>query len=365
MRKLRGMAAAAIAIAWAIGGCTSQDSSTTASGEAVTQDDVVKIADLLVVEGDGAADGAAAGAVGKPATLLALAQQDDTAARNALAVVLNVVSDLAEGKAPTTTGDNTAQQPYALWTGSKAGVELKFWVVRTATDRLRYLMTGSKAGGPQKFLLTGVFLKKAPKVGGGRLHVSLTNASALFGAPGKTGSLHVWFANHKSDVKGRRIAFVNVSDPSKADMPVNVVGDALVRPGVGGQARTIAIGDWTDLLPGVEALAMRVRWKTGVGGRADALLASLATGQPKTLASLHECWGKDGVRTGYLATPADPNNPNEGAVDKCFELEQQEVPATAARRDGQDPDPELDALLLDSGAAAIDEAEADSQDGSI
>lgn len=347
-------------IALGLASCASEDTATqTASGEQVTKDDVVQVDDLVVSE----KDNAGAGSIGQPATLLGLAKQEAKVSRDAVATVFDLIKEIAQDKAPTSTGTTKAGLHYGLWTQEKAGVNLKFWVIRTAANRLRYLMTGSKAAGPQRFLLTGVFIKAAPHVGGGRLHVSLTNATELFGAPGKTGSMHVWFANHKKDVRGRRIAFVNVNDAKNPGLPVNVVADAVYWPGVAGQMRTVAVEDFSAKLPGNEALAMRVRYKVGAGGRADAVMASLAGGKPTKLGEAHECWDKDGNRTGYLSAPEDPNNKTEGTVTKCIDWAQDSVPDGAAAADGKDPDPDLDALLKDSGAAAIDVSEADSQDG--
>ena len=351
--------------AWAaltlVSACAAEKAASAAAEQTVSQDDVFDTDDLVTVE----SAGAGAAKLGDPATLLEVARKSADKSRSHVAGVADLIKEIAANKKPAATGKTlTGQLPYGKWTGTKAGVDLTLWVIRTAENRLRYVLTGKKGAEAAKFLLTGVFIKKGPRSGGGRLHVSLTNLSALFGAPNKTGSMHVWFANHKADAKGRRVAYVNVKDiGNPQDVAANYAADAIYKPKVGGRLRQIFVDDLDPKQPGLELFAMRVLWKTGVGGRADAIYANVTAQKTEKKAEAHECWGSDGKRTAYSSTPVDPNNAAEGDTKKCFELGQDGVPETVATTSGKDPDPELDALLADAGASGIDEAEADKTDG--
>ena len=340
-------------------GCKSDAGAAAGATQTVGQDDVVNTDDLVAAD----SGGAGAAKVGEPAQLLGVARKSVENSRAHVRSVIDLIKEIAGDKKPATTGTTAvAKLPYGTWTGTKNGVELTLWVIRTAENRLRYVMAGKK-GADTKVLLTGVFIKKAPRVGGGRLHVSLTNVSALFGAPNKSGSMHVWFANHKTDVKGRRVAYLNVKDINDSnDVPGNFAIDAVHKPGVGGRLRSIAIADFDTKMPGRELFAMRVLWKAAVGGRADAIYANLTLTTATHLAEVHECWGADGLRTAFASTPPDPNNAQEGDTKTCFSFGEDKVPDTVASANGKDPDPELDTLLAESGAAGIDQAEADKAD---
>lgn len=359
--SLKIAAVACAAFTAACWGCAANKDSAAAASGGVTKDDVFNTDDL--VAGEAAGEGAAK--IGDPATLLGVARKTAENTRAHVRSVADIIKEMAGGKDPVATGKTAVGSfPYGKWTLTKNGVDLSLWVIRTAENRLRYVMAGKKGADPQKFLLTGIFIKKAPRVGGGRLHVSLTNVSALFGAPGKTGSMHVWFANHKSDAKGRRVAYLNVADIAKpGDVPGNYGADAIYKLGVGGRMRVIGLDDYDPKQPGLELFAMRVLWKGGTGGRADALYANVTATKTTKLADVHECWGPGGNRTAYKSTPDDPNNASEGDTANCFAMATDTPPDGVASASGADKDPELDALLTDSGAAGIDAAEADKSDG--
>lgn len=353
-------ATATLAMAMIAAGCAA-DKGAAATTETVSEDDVFNTDDLVVAE----ASGSGAAKVGDPATLLKVARDAVDKSRSHVKAVADLIKEIAANKKPVATGTTlVGKLPYGKWTGTKNGVELTLWVIRTAENRLRYVLYGKKGTDPAKALLTGVFIKKAPRVGGGRLHVSLTNTTALFGGPGKTGSMHVWFANHKSDAKGRRVAYLNVKDAADAQaLPANYAADAIYRPGVGGRLRQIYVADLDPKQQGLELFAMRVLWKSGGGGRADAVYANVTAQKTTKLADAHECWGADGNRTAYSSTPDDPNNAKEGDTKACFGLPEETVPEKVATTSGADPDPELDAMLAESGAAGIDSADADKTDG--
>jgi len=355
----RAVAAAAVLVA-AVPACKSDADPSAAAGQEVGQDDVFNTDDLVLAD----AGGAGAGKIGEAAVLLGVAKKSVDQSRSHVRTVVDVIKEIAEGKKPTATGVTVVGKfKYGKWTGTKAGVNLTLWVIRTAENRLRYVVVGTK-GADTKVLLTGVFIKKAPRVGGGRLHVSLANVSALFGAPNKAGSMHVWFANHRADVRGRRIAYLGVKDLTKADdVPANFALDAIYKPGVGGRLRQISLDDHDPAEKGLEIFALRVLWKHAVGGRADAVYANLAAGKVTKLADVHECWGPSGLRTAFKASKPDPNNANEGDTSKCFDIAEETPPDAAASADGKDPDPELDALLTEAGAAGIDQADADKNEG--
>jgi hypothetical protein len=192
----------------------------------------------------------------------------------------------------------------------------------------------------------------------------LTNVSDAFGAPGADGAIHFWFANHKGDKRGRRIAYRKVVRRDDPDMRVVNYGADLVRiVGVGGRFRSVGVGDYVPTLPGSEVMGMRILWKAGEGGRGAAAIASIT---PKALlGTAHECWDKAGLRTAY--SDDNPNNdamnPNEGDLTMCAGFAQEPPPdQTNVSESGMDADPELDALLQESGAADISEADADTAD---
>jgi hypothetical protein len=322
----------------------------------VDSTDIADLGDLVTADTDKAA---AAEQIGDPATLLAEGRAQAGKVRDDVAAVFNFLKEAAAGE-PTLKGKDKLGQPYGIWSKTIQNVDVKLYAVRTTKDRLRYLVTGKGADGTAKPLLTGIFIKTGAHAGGGRFHVNLTNASDLFGAPNADGSMHFWFANHKADKRGRRVAYVHVKDRKDPNKPEANYGADLVRiVGVGGRFRAVGIGDILPNVPGLEAFAGRIQWKAGEGGRGAAVIASLADpAKPVVLGKAQECWDKDGLRTAYKSTPADPNNPDGGDLTMCAGLQQEDTPDNAASPSGVDNDPELDALLSDVGASDISEADA-------
>ncbi|RMG12513.1 MAG: hypothetical protein D6729_16415 [Deltaproteobacteria bacterium] len=330
----------------------------------VTGDDVVNIDDLV----DADSDATGAIQVGDPALFLGAARSQVDTTNAHLKSALEVVRAVVGGREPDGKGIGKRGFAYAYWDHDVDGKQVRFLVVRINKRRVRYLLAARESGGAWKGLLTGIFIKRAPHVGGGRLHISLTNASDLFGSPNADGSIHLVFANHRDDVRGRRILYLNVKDRSKPDQPaVNYGQDILRFPGVGGRFRGVLV---TDILPGdtgpaagIEAMAMRVFWKHGAGGRADVAIAHVAPRPVKFLGAAHECWDAQGLRTAY-ADPwpdNDANNPNEGDPSdaaSCAGFGKDEPGQDAASPDGQDHDPELDDLLVEAEADTITPDEA-------
>ena len=99
-------------------------------------------------------------------------------------------------------------------------------------------------------------------------------------------------------------------------------------------------------------------WKTGAGGRADAVIVPL--GKNGTAVHASECWDKAGLRTGYLDDIAanDKDNPNAGDVTGCLQIARDMPDDTAPSDSGVDADPEVTAELAAAGAD-ITEADAD------
>ncbi|MDI1428852.1 hypothetical protein [Polyangium sorediatum] len=349
----------ALALAGCGGGSAEPD--PDASVDPIAQDEIVDLGDLIQQDQDAAA---AAEMIGDPATLLAEGQKQGDKARGDVAAVLSFIKEAAQGE-PTRKGATADGRAYAQWVKTIQSVEITFSVVRTTQDRLRYLVQGKAADGAKKALLTGIFVKKGPKTGGGRFHVNLTNVSDLYNAPGADGSVHFWFANHKGDKRGRRIAYINVVRRDDPQMQkVNYGADLVRLVGVGGRFRAVGVGDAIPDLPGQEAIGLRILWKAGEGGRAAAAVASLGP-NPKLLGTAHECWDKDGLRTAYKDDNPnnDAMNPDEGTVEMCAGFAEEAPPDQAdVSADGLDADPELDALLEESGSMDIDAAEADAAD---
>jgi hypothetical protein len=364
MKLIRSfIASAAIACSLALAGCSGGDTGAGADDE-VTNEDVVDLGDLITADPDKAA---AAAMVGDPATLLAEAKREAEVARGDVSAVFKFIHEVASG-APTKTGKTVkGGLPFAKWERDVEGASVRLSVVRTAPNRLRYLLQGKASDNSYLNLLTGIFIKKGPATGGGRFHVSLDNVSALYGAPNATGSVHFWFANHMADKRGRRILYKDVvrkDDPMST--PANFGADLVRVVGKGGRFRSVGVTDVIPELPGPELFAMRVLWKAAEGGRADAVLASLADPQsPVVLGHAHECWDAGGLRTAYADTDPmnDMDNPDEGDTSMCFALAQEDVPDSAATTSGTDNDPDLDVLLDDSGASDISEQEADVAEG--
>ncbi len=323
----------------------------------IAQEDVVELGDLITQDPDASA---AAEMTGDPAIMLAEAKKQGEKARGDVAAVLGFVKQLA-AEAPVMKGAKADGKAFSLWKKAIAGKDTSLLLVRVEPGRFRYLVAVENADGTRSPLLAGIFVKKGPGTGGGRFHVNLTNVSNAFGAPEADGSIHFWFANHKGDKRGRRIAYRNVVRRDDPDKRVVNYGADLVRlVGVGGRFRSVGVGDFVQQVPGKEAMGLRVLWKAGEGGRASAAVATIGP-MKQLLGIAHECWDMDGKRTAY--SDDNPNNdadqPNEGVVTMCAGLAQ-ESPTDQGNvsESGMDIDPQLNALLEESGAMDIDEAEA-------
>lgn len=331
-----------------------------APADEISQEDVVDLGDLITQDQDAAA---AAEVIGEPATLLAEGKKQGEKARMDVAAVLSFVKQLtADG--PVKKGAKADGKAYALWKKTIAGKDVSFLLLRVEPGRYRYFVALDNAGNTYKPLLTGIFVKKGPGTGGGRFHVNLTNVSDAFNAPNADGSIHFWFANHKGDKRGRRIVYKNVVRRDDPDKRVVNYGADLVRiVGVGGRFRSVGIGDYIPALMGPEVTGLRILWKAGEGGRGTAAVASI--GAKEILGTAHECWDKAGLRSAYEDdNPSnDATNPNEGDLSMCAGFAQELPPDPGdVSEGGMDNDPELDALLQESGASDIAEAEADMVD---
>jgi len=78
-----------------------------------------------------------------------------------------------------------------------------------------------------------------------------------------------------------------------------------------------------------------------------------------------EFWDKDGLRTAYKDDNPnnDAMNPDEGDLTMCAGFADEAPPDSGSvSESGLDADPELDALLQESGAMDISEADADTVD---
>lgn len=344
----------------ALAGCGGEPDQNPAVEE-IAQEDVVDLGDLITQDQDAAA---AAEMVGDPATLLAEGKRQGEKARMDVAAVLDFVRQLAS-EAPALKGARPDGKAYALWKKQIAGKDVVLLLARVETGRFRYLVAVNNGDGTRTPLMTGIFVKKGPGTGGGRFHVNLTNVSDAFNSPGADGSIHFWFANHKGDKRGRRIAYRNVvrrDDPDKRSLSY---GADLVRlVGVGGRFRSVGVGDFIPSLPGAEAMGLRVLWKRGEGGRGTAAVASLGP-MKQLLGTAHECWDKDGLRTAYKDDNPnnDAMNPDEGDLTMCAGFADEAPPDSGnVSESGIDADPELDALLQESGAMDISESDADTVD---
>jgi hypothetical protein len=340
----------------ALAACGGNDTNSEPQDE-ITDADIVDLGDLLLQDQDAAA---AAEMIGDPATLLAEGKRQADNARQDVAAVFDFIKQASAGE-PAMKGVTTGGKAWARWVKDIAGTEIRFSAVRMTDDRLRYLVQGKAADGSYKPLLTGIFVKKADKRGGGRFHVNLSNVSDLYQAPGADGTVHFQFANHKDTLRGRRIAYVNVTRRADPMAPAaNFAADLVRITGQGGRFRSVGVGDLIKDLPGNEAFALRILWKRKEGGRGDAAMATLATPAPTLLGVAHECWDGAGKRTAYEDDYGanDATNPNDGDVSTCAGFPKDDVPAGAASPSGADPDSELDALLDEAGASDVTEAEA-------
>jgi len=333
----------------------------------VTADDIVDLGDLI--EQEAAAESAAA-QVGDPAQLLGIAQDEAEAARTHVAAVFHRMRQATEGE-PTHAGIGPDGRPYAIWVKqTDGGLTVRFTAVRTAPKRLRYLMQAKADGGQFKGLLTGVFVRHAPKLGGGRFHLDLSNLSDLGVGPNLDGSIHFAFANKDLDKRGRRIAYINVTDRDQPGMlPNHAVADLVRKVGVGGRFRSVVVGDLIEQVPGREVMGLKVAWRAGIGGRGVARVAALNGGNPVGLNLAHECWDADGLRLAYHDTfdGNDDVNPNEGTIADCAGIaaaDLEEVEPTGDNVDVQDPaaetgeDEELNDILSGAGVDDITDEEA-------
>jgi len=330
----------------------------------ITSDDLVNLGDLLSQEQDAAA---AAYAVGEPAQYLALAQENAEEVCAHVAAILDHLGTITESE-PTNTGTTPDGKPFALYRKVGPNNTFSLLVVRTAENRLRYTLRGKPNDSVEtRILLTGVFIKRAPQRGGGRFHLSLTALNQLGVGPGLNGSMHFYFANHKEDRRARRVVYRNVFDPNDNQLlPKNYAADLIRVVGEGGRYRSVILDDLIDTIPGRELFGFKVRWKTGVGGRAAAVLASYNAGDPVVLGAARECWDSDGNRVAYVDN-IDGNedvNPNEGDISDCFLIPEDEIPEDPAppSTDGIDGDSEVDDLFADADVDDITEDEADASD---
>lgn len=358
MKLLRStLAMLVISSSMVLGGCGGDPEPAGPAAEEISQEDVVDLGDLITQDKDAAA---AAEVIGDPASLLKEAKRQGENARMDVAAVLDFIKQLT-ADAPASKGARADGKAFALWKKQIAGKDCSLLLVRMEPGRFRYLVAADKADGTRTPLLTGIFVKKGPHTGGGRFHVNLTNVSDTFNAPGADGAVHFWFANHKGDLRGRRIAYSNVVRRDDPDMRKLNYGADLVRlVGVGGRFRSVGIGDFLTTVPGAEAVGLRVLWKAGEGGRGAAAVASLGT--KMLLGTAHECWDKAGLRTAYEDDNPnnDATNPNEGDLTMCAGFAKEPPPDSGAvNESGVDNDPELDALLQESGAMDISAADAD------
>jgi hypothetical protein len=210
-------------------------------------------------------------------------------ARSDVAAVLSFVKQLA-ADGPVKKGAKADGKAFALWKKTIAGKDASLLLLRVEPGRFRYLVALTNADGTRTPLLTGVFVKKGPGTGGGRFHVNLTNVSDAFNAPNADGSIHFWFANHKGDKRGRRIAYKDVvrrDDPRQARHQLRSGPCAVT-------------GRWWPIpFGGAWAISLRHpdRKRLGCascGKRAKAVAeqqpcASIANKQ--LIGTAHECWG--------------------------------------------------------------------------
>ncbi len=362
MKLLRyTLATLVLSSSMALAACGGEPEPSPAADE-IAQEDVVELGDLITQDPDAAA---AAEVIGDPAALLAEGKKQGEKARSDVAAVLSFVKQLT-ADAPVRKGARADGKAFALWQNTIAGKDASLLLLRVEPGRFRYLVALDNADKTHTPLLTGIFVKKGPGTGGGRFHVNLKNVSDAFGAPNADGSIHFWFANHKGDKRGRRIAYKNVVRRDDPDMRVINYGADLVRiVGVGGRFRSVGVGDYIPALMGPEAMGLRILWKAGEGGRGTAAVASLATKQ--ILGTAHECWDKAGLRSAYQDDNPnnDAMNPNDGDLTMCAGFAQEPPPDQGdVNEGGMDADPELDALLQESGASDIAEADAEMVDDS-
>ncbi len=358
MKMLRyTLAALVLSSSVPLAGCGGDPEPSPAADE-IALEDVMDLGDLITQDPDAAA---AAEVIGDPATLLAEGKRQGEKARLDVAAALGFVKDVVTGQ-PVEKGTTADGRAFARWEKTVGGKQVQVIIKRIRLGRFDIAVKVDV-----DIVLRGAFVKKGPRTGGGRFHVNLTSLSDQFDAPGADGAVHFMFANHRGDKRGRRIAYRNVVRRDDPDMRVlNYAGDLVRVVGVGGRFRSVSVGDFIPALPGPEAMGLRILWKRGEGGRGAAAVTSVGAIK-QLLGTAHECWGQDGLRTAY--EDDNPNNdamnPNEGDVTMCAGFAKEPPPdQNNVGESGADNDPELDALLQESGAMDIPEAEVDAIDGS-
>jgi len=346
-------------------GASSSGSSSSGGGatDEVTADDVVDLDDLLGDPGD------AAGAVkiGQPAQTLTAVAKALKDQRNLIKAVIDRVKDTVAKAQPDAKGKTTAGQPFGVWKGEKNGLKYRFIAVRTAVKRLRYTLYGSEDGKTWKGLLTGLFVKAAPKKGGGRLHLNLSHMTDLVPALNLDGRVHVWFANAGKIAKARRVVYRKVKKRNKQVGPAwNFGADYVRKIGTGGGARTLVVGDLNEDPTTVEAFAARVGWLAGKGGRGVAVYGQVHPAK-KVFAVVKECWGPIGKNKWVQAVWKDPKANKGGWTDggdakHCVGDDPGDPPDSALDPDKSDADPDAEAAFKSDGAADLDEKAADEAD---
>jgi hypothetical protein len=362
MKLLRyTLASLVLSSSLALAGCGGGKTDDDPQADPITQDDLADIGDLITQDPDAAA---AAEMIGDPATMLAEGKRQAEKARGDVAAAINFLKDATSGE-PVMRGATADGRGYARWQKDIAGKTIGVTVIRAGVGRFHYKVNAIGADGTRLPLLRGVFLKKGPRTGGGRFHVNLTNLSDTFNAPGADGSIHFWFANHRGDKRARRIIYADVVRRDDVDKRMVNYGADLVRVvGTGGRFRSIGVADIIPTIPGPEAVGLRILWKAGEGGRAAAAVASIGA-TPQLLGTAQECWDAGGLRTAYMDDNPnnDAENPNEGDVTMCAGFAQEPPPDQGdVNENGLDTDPEADALLEESGAAGIPEADVEGVD---
>ena len=327
------------------------------SSDNPTSADIADVS-MLVSESD---DSTGAGQLGQPAELLTLARMELKRAGDVPNAVLRYLAEArtkAQASAPVRSGRAKFGPKYAVWEFSKDGVDVRLSAVRINERRIRYMLSLRRDAASYVPVLTGIFVKSAERQGG-RFHLDLSRATQAMGiADGYSGSVHFSFASRGDEALFRRVIYRNVRfGLEPAEVPARNYGVDLVRKfGVGGRARFVGIGDYVSASAGQEIAAMRVLWKTGAGGRADAVIAPLAGG---AASHISECWDKEGLRTGYAddITGNEATNKNEGEVTQCVQFARDVPPDATASASADDADPDVSAALAEAGAD-ISEADA-------
>ncbi|MSP92276.1 MAG: hypothetical protein EXR79_10815 [Myxococcales bacterium] len=347
------------ALAVMAGACAAEKEPTTqaAGASTVTAEDVVEVDDLVGQD----ADEAGAAKLGEPAIWRGYAAEVAKSAHMHVKSALQHVKDLAVGE-PTRKGTTkVGSLEWAVWEKKTGEVTVKLVVIKVTDKRRRYILFGKKGTDTAKVLLTGVFVKAGKKTGGGRFHINLGNVTAISGAtPALEGSIHFWFSNKRAAFHARRIVYRGVKASADKTAVANNAGMDYVRlAGKGGRFRAVAVGPKVLPRDGVEAMALRMVWATGKGGRLDGVIAAV-TPVPVRLAEVHECWNAKGLREAYKddVKGAEKTEADAGDVTKCGDFAPEKIDEKLANENGQDKDDEADAEFKDAGASDIDEATA-------